>query len=256
MFVTPKKGLGQHFLTDKNIAGKIVDSLSLEGYSKIIEVGPGTGILTSIMLNKGLDVYAVEIDREAVSYLKKHLPSLKGKIFHEDFLRFPLSEKFNEPVAVAGNFPYNISSQILFRILENRNLIREVVCMLQKEVAVRIAESPGNKIYGITSVLLQAFYNIEYLFTVTEKSFYPPPAVKSAVIKLSRNNTEKLECDEKLFFIIVKAAFNRRRKTLRNSLKRFLPQTSISSDILDKRPEQLGVNDFVMLTNMVEGGRS
>lgn len=250
MFVTPKKGLGQHFLRDKNIARKIVDSLSFEGYSKLIEVGPGTGILTEIMVERGLDVYSVEIDSEAFSYLGKRFPSLNGKIFHADFLDFPLSGIFKTPVGLIGNFPYNISSQIFFKILENKSIIREVVGMVQKEVALRIAEPPGSRIYGITSVLLQAFFNIEYLFSVSEKSFYPSPAVKSAVIKLVRNNTERLDCNEKIFFSIVKTAFNKRRKTLRNSLKGFIPKEATENPVLNKRPEQLGVNEFIQLAKI------
>ncbi len=255
MYVTPKKRLGQHFLWDKNIARKIVDSLSLDGYTKLIEVGPGTGILTEIMVERGLDVYPVEIDPEAFSYIEKRFPSLNSKIFHADFLDFPLSGIFKTPVGLIGNFPYNISSQIFFKILENRSIVKEAVGMVQKEVALRIAEPPGSRIYGITSVLLQAFYNIEYLFSVSEKSFYPSPAVKSAVIKLVRNDTEKLDCNEKIFFSIVKTAFNKRRKTLRNSLKGLLPAEATQNPILNKRPEQLEVNEFIHLARMAEGGK-
>ncbi len=252
-YVTPKKSLGQHFLRDKNIAEKIVQNLNPKETENIIEVGPGTGILTGILIDKKLNPYLIEIDRESVVYLKAKFPSTDKKIFHADFLDFPLSDKFSQPVSIVGNFPYNISSQIFFKILENRNIVREVVCMVQKEVGLRIAETPGNKVYGITSVLLQAFYDIQYLFTVSEKAFTPRPNVKSAVIRLKRNKTEKLECNEKLFFNVVKTAFNQRRKTLRNSLQNLLKNKNLPEEILKKRPEELSVQDFVNLTRLLEG---
>lgn len=254
-FVSPKKHLGQHFLRDENIAKKIVSSLSKKNYSLIIEVGAGTGVLTKYLLQeKSFDTYVVEIDRESIRFLKKNFPQLEGKIINKDILDFDSSflpsTVNHQPFAVIGNFPYNISSQILFIVLEYRNQIPEVVGMFQKEVAERIASPPGNKTYGILSVLMQAFYEIEYLFTVHENVFYPPPKVKSGVIRLTRNSTEKLNCDEKLFFTVVKTAFNQRRKTLRNALSKFGIK-NLPAEILNKRAEQLSVNDFVNLTQEI-----
>lgn len=254
-FVSPKKHLGQHFLRDENIAKKIVSSLSKKNYSLIIEVGAGTGVLTKYLLQeKSFDTYVVEIDRESIRFLKKNFPQLEGKIINKDILDFDSSflpsTVNHQPFAVIGNFPYNISSQILFKVLEYRNQIPEVVGMFQKEVAERIASPPGNKTYGILSVLMQAFYEIEYLFTVHENVFYPPPKVKSGVIRLTRNSAEKLNCDEKLFFTVVKTAFNQRRKTLRNALSKFGIK-NLPAEILNKRAEQLSVNDFVNLTQEI-----
>jgi 16S rRNA (adenine1518-N6/adenine1519-N6)-dimethyltransferase len=251
--VRAKKNLGQHFLNDKNIAKRIVDSLQSGAVSKVLEIGPGMGVLTQfLMQNSAYETSVVEIDRESVEYLEKHYPELKDRIISADFLRLRLDNYFQEPFAVIGNFPYNISSQIFFKILEYRNQIPEVVGMLQKEVAERLAAGPGSKTYGILSVLLQAYYNIEYLFTVHENVFTPPPKVKSGVIRLTRNERQHLDCDEKLFTSIVKMAFNQRRKTMRNSLKSMINNDELKANpIFDKRPEQLSVAEFEMLTKMI-----
>lgn len=253
--VRAKKHLGQHFLKDENIARNIAESLTGYGnYKTILEIGPGMGVLTKFLLErKDFEIFVAEIDRDSVAYLKTHYPSLSPNIIEGDFLRMSLEDKFKEPFAVIGNFPYNISSQIMFRILENRDLIPEAAGMFQKEVAERIAAPPGSKTYGILSVLLQAFYKIEYLFTVHEHVFSPPPKVKSAVIRLQRNDTSALSCDEKKFFSVVKMAFNQRRKTLRNSLKQMgYSSEALSDPIFEKRPEQLSVKDFEHLTNLTE----
>lgn len=250
-YVKPKKHLGQHFLRDENIARKIVDSLQNTGsYSTLIEIGAGTGVLTKYLFeNPDYKTIVVEIDTESVEYLQTHFPEKKEQVLHADFLKFPLKEEFKEPFGIIGNFPYNISSQIFFKVLENRDLVIEVVGMIQKEVAERIASGPGNKTYGILSVLLQAFYDIEYLFKVPPQVFNPPPKVDSAVIRLKRNTTKQLSCDEKRFFEIVKAGFNQRRKTLRNALKGFLTEETKTLEILGKRAEQLSVTNFESLTN-------
>lgn len=251
--VRAKKSLGQHFLRDLNIAKKIVDSLDCEQTNKVLEIGPGMGVLTQYLLpNKNFETYVVEIDTESVAYLKENYPELEERIIGEDFLRFDLSNLFNEPFSVIGNFPYNISSQIFFRILDYKDQIPEVVCMIQKEVAERMSAKPNCKAFGILSVLMQAFYDIEYLFTVGEKVFDPPPRVKSAVIRMRRNTTAKLDCNEQLFIRIVKAGFNQRRKTLRNSLKSLLGDKKLEDNIMGQRPEQLSVSEFVELTNKVE----
>lgn len=252
--VRAKKNLGQHFLKDKNIALKIVDSLQAVNTKQVLEIGPGMGVLTQFLLqNTNYQTTVVEIDRESVAYLKQHFPELTDRIIGEDFLKMNLNQYFDGPFAVIGNFPYNISSQILFKVLDFRDQVPEVVGMFQKEVAERIATGPGSKTYGILSVFLQAFYDIEYLFTVHENVFSPPPKVKSAVIRLSRNQRQKLDCNEKLFFQLVKAGFNQRRKTLRNSLKSFISSQELKeSEIFAKRPEQLGVNEFVQLTRLIE----
>ena len=252
--VKAKKNLGQHFLKDKNIAQKIVDSLSQCQTQDVLEIGPGMGVLTRFLLqNEHYRTTVVEIDRESVDYLKVHFPALEGHIISQDFLKLDLREHFHAPFSVIGNFPYNISSQIFFRILEFRDRIPLVVCMIQKEVAERLSTGPGSKTYGILSVLLQAYYQVEYLFTVPEQVFIPPPRVKSGVIRLSRNEREKLDCDEKLFLQVVKASFNQRRKTIRNSLKSLITDDRIKSlDIFSKRPEQLSVNDFVSLTQLIK----
>jgi len=249
----PKKSLGQHFLNDKGVAEKIVSSLQADGISHVIEVGPGMGALTPFLLQEQrFDTRFVEIDVAAAEYLKAQFPAIKDKLIVADFLHQPIETYFgHEPLAVIGNFPYNISTQIFFKILEYRSQVKEVVGMLQKEVAERIAAPPGSKTYGITSVLLQAFYDVEYLFTVHEHVFTPPPKVKSGVIRLTRNQTESLPCDESLFFRVVKTAFNQRRKMLSNSLKNLLPAGHAPNAILSKRPEQLGVQDFVELTQFV-----
>ena len=249
--VRAKKHLGQHFLKDLSIAQRIADSLP-EGYAlPVLEIGPGMGVLSQFLLqNHQITFKAVEIDRESVDYLHVKFPEME--VIEGDFLKMDLAPLFDgKPFAIIGNFPYNISSQIFFRVLENRDRIPYVVGMIQKEVAERIAAPHGNKTYGITSVLLQAFYSIDYLFTVHEHVFDPPPKVKSAVISLTRNTTKQLDCDEKLFVQVVKTAFNQRRKTLRNSLKPLLQGVSCSEPIFEKRPEQLSVADFVALTNMV-----
>ena len=250
--VQPKKHLGQHFLKDENIARKIVASLS-PGTQSVLEIGPGTGILTKHLIDLNIqDYFVIEIDKESVEYLKIKYPGFAEKIIQKDFLKFDLDTVFTSDFSIIGNFPYNISSQILFKVLEYRNKVNEVVGMFQKEVAERIASPSGSKKYGILSVLVQAFYDIEYLFTVNENVFYPPPKVRSAVIRLVRNNTIKLDCDERLFFEIVKAGFNQRRKTLRNSLKKFeIQKTELAINLLSKRAEQLSVKDFEYLTKKI-----
>lgn len=248
--VKAKKSLGQHFLKDQNIARKITDSL-LPVTSDVLEIGPGMGVLTRHLLEQGtFSVKAIDIDRESIAYLHNEFPLHRDKIIFGDFLKAPLSDWYVAPFSVIGNLPYNISSQIFFRIIENRQLVRQVVCMIQKEVAERITATHGNKTYGILSVFLQAFYHIEYLFTVSGKVFDPSPKVKSAVIRLTRNTRENLECDESLFFRIVKTGFNQRRKTLRNSLRQILP-SGFTSDTLCLRPEQLSVEDFIRLSTEI-----
>lgn len=251
--VRAKKNLGQHFLKDKAIAQRIVDSLHANAVNKVLEIGPGMGVLTQYLLKKqSFETYAVEIDRESVDYLNDHYPEMKARIISSDFLRMRLDQLFNEPFALIGNFPYNISSQIFFRVLEYRDQIPEIVGMLQKEVAERLAAGPGSKTYGILSVFLQAYYDIEYLFTVNEEVFSPPPKVKSGVIRLTRNQTQRLDCDEKLFFSIVKMAFNQRRKTMRNSLKSMMVSDELKvNPVFDKRPEQLGVAEFERITRLI-----
>jgi len=249
--VRPKKHLGQHFLTDKNIARNIVDLTNAEAAS-VIEIGAGTGVLTQFLLKSHAEqLHIIEIDEESVEYLLLHFPELEGKVSQTDFLKSNISA-FRAPLTIIGNFPYNISSQIFFKILEHKNTVNEVVCMIQKEVAERIASASGNKTYGILSVLLQAWYDIEYHFTVGEKVFNPPPKVKSAVIRLRRNKTEKLACNEVLFQQIVKKGFNQRRKTLRNALRDILQPEVMAEEILNKRAEQLNVVDFVRLTNLID----
>jgi 16S rRNA (adenine1518-N6/adenine1519-N6)-dimethyltransferase len=255
-FVRAKKQFGQHFLTDETIAEDIVKSLSLTSQYKIVlEVGPGMGVLTKYLVTRqNFETHVIDIDRDSIAYLKKHFPVLEGKIIEGDFLALDLATLFNnQSFAVIGNFPYNISTEILFKVLDHKNTVPEVVGMFQKEVAERIAAKPRNKTYGITSVLLQAFYDIEYLFTVHEHVFNPPPKVKSAVIRLKRNAVQQLDCNEKLFKQVVKAGFNQRRKTLRNSIKAFpLKPEFLDHIYLTKRAEELSVSDFVALTNMIE----
>ena len=257
MKIKAKKSLGQHFLNDKGIAAQIVSSLKADGIRHLIEVGPGMGALTPFLLQEArFDTRFVEVDADAAAYLKAHYPAIQDKLVVADFLQYPLDAYFgNVPLAVIGNFPYHISTQIFFKILDHRSQVKEVVGMLQKEVAERIASPPGSKVYGITSVLLQAFYNVEYLFTVHEHVFIPPPKVKSGVVRLTRNNVENLPCNEKLFVNIVKTAFNQRRKMLGNSLKSILParmNTENFSSVFSKRPEQLAVQDFIELTQLIE----
>ena len=251
--VKAKKHLGQHFLKDLNIAQKIADTLSFSGYKKVLEIGPGMGVLTQFLLEKKAEIHVIEIDKESVNYLKNHFPKLQDKIISDDFLKFDIVSYFKEPFAVIGNFPYNISSQIVFKVIELRNFIPEFGGMFQKEVAEPICEKAGSKTYGILSVLTQAFYDAEYLFTVSEHVFNPPPKVKSGVLRLVRKSNYQLECDEKLFFNVVKTAFNQRRKTLRNSLKTFqLSEQLKENPIFDKRPEQLSVNQFIELTLLLQ----
>lgn len=254
--VRAKKHLGQHFLNDLSIAEAIVNSLiQTDKYDTVLEIGPGMGVLTQFLIQqKNYTTFPIDVDRESIAFLVEKFPSLKGNIIYGDFLKIDLNEiVHNKPFAVIGNFPYNISTQILFKVYEYRHQVPELVGMFQKEVAERVAAKPGNKTYGITSVLLQAYYDIEYLFTVDEHVFNPPPKVKSAVIRLTRNHTEKLDCDEVFFKVVVKTAFNQRRKTMRNSVKVFLNETTKQHPILDKRPEQLSVEEFVMLTNLLKG---
>jgi 16S rRNA (adenine1518-N6/adenine1519-N6)-dimethyltransferase len=253
--IRPKKHLGQHFLHDENIARKIVGCLSKD-IINVVEVGPGSGVLSKYLLeNPGLNSIFFEIDSEAVLYLQKQYPAISGRLMEKDFLQADLSG-IPVPFAVIGNFPYNISTQILFRVLEYRNSVAEVIGMFQKEVAERVASPPGSKKYGILSVLLKAWFDIEYLFTVNESVFYPPPKVKSAVIRIQRNEIKKLNCNEELFFTTVKTAFNQRRKTLRNALKGMIPSGKLLSPgiqaLLDKRAEQLNVADFIELTRTIE----
>ncbi|MDR1273884.1 MAG: 16S rRNA (adenine(1518)-N(6)/adenine(1519)-N(6))-dimethyltransferase RsmA [Odoribacteraceae bacterium] len=250
MEVRAKKHLGQHFLKDQNIARKITGSL-LPVTQDVLEVGPGTGVLTRYLLEMPVSLRAVEIDAEAVEHLHAAFPGHRERITRGDFLAIPLPRWFDGPFSIIGNFPYNISSQIFFKVLAHRERVPQVVCMIQKEVAERISSPHGNKSYGILSVLLQAYYTIEYLFTVNEQVFDPPPRVKSAVIRLTRNARATLGCDERLFLAVVKSGFNQRRKTLRNSLKALLP-AGFSSDKLALRPEQLPVDDFIALCNEIQ----
>jgi 16S rRNA (adenine1518-N6/adenine1519-N6)-dimethyltransferase len=256
--VRPKKFLGQHFLKDQNVARKIVDSL--EGYAApgVLEIGPGMGVLTQYLIKKeNIDLWVVEIDRDSVAYLHEHYPSLSPHIISGDFLEMDLVTILPGNFSVIGNFPYNISSQIFFKILDYRNQVDQVVCMLQKEVADRIASQHGNKTYGILSVLLQAYYSIQYLFKVPPGVFVPPPKVMSAVIRLKRNERKQLGCDEKLFVQVVKQGFNNRRKTLRNALKNLNLAAEINAlSLLDKRAEQLSVDDFIHLTRLIEDSRA
>lgn len=247
--VRAKKFLGQHFLTDESIAERIARSLTGRT-ANLLEIGPGMGVLTKYLVGDARYRFkAIELDTESVDYLHRHYPTLD--VIEGDFLRLDLNRIFDDATfSIIGNFPYNISSQILFRVFEQRNSVPEVVGMFQKEVAERVAAGPGSKTYGILSVLLSAFYNIEYLFTVHENVFNPPPKVKSAVIRLTRNDVAKLDCDEKLFVQVVKTGFNQRRKTLRNALKPLnLPLDAVPDDLLAKRAEQLSVAEFTLITN-------
>jgi 16S rRNA (adenine1518-N6/adenine1519-N6)-dimethyltransferase len=251
--VRAKKHLGQHFLNDENIARNIVDALlEKDASSSIIEVGPGTGVLTQFMIQQQTKFLALDVDTESVHFLKNKYPEQKDKILVCDFLEADLTKLAGPKYNVIGNFPYNISSQIMFKVLDHKNEVDYVVGMFQKEVAMRLAEKPGSKVYGILSVLLQAFYDIEYLFTVNENAFTPPPKVKSAVIRLTRNTIQKLNCDEVLFKKVVKTTFNQRRKTIRNSVRTLFNNNELRHPLLDKRPEQLSVAQFVELTQFVE----
>ena len=263
--VRPKKQLGQHFLTDQEVAQKIANTVDACPGLPILEVGPGMGVLTQYLLPKGRPVKVVEIDTESVAYLKEHMPQLGEDILEDDFLRMPLDRIFSgNPFVLTGNYPYNISSQIFFRTLEYRDLIPCCTGMIQREVALRMAAAPGSRTYGILSVLLQAWYDIEYLFTVDEHVFCPPPKVKSAVIRLTRNSVTSLPCQEALFRRVVKTTFNQRRKTLRNNIRPLLTQIDteqtgkgiqpkdhtewLAQPLFQKRPEQLSVQDFIQLT--------
>jgi 16S rRNA (adenine1518-N6/adenine1519-N6)-dimethyltransferase len=256
--VRAKKHLGQHFLTDKNIAAKIVDSLRpANRYTQVLEVGPGMGILSDFLLQKpDYQTYLIDIDTESYLFLQKKYPQLADRLINADFLEMDFGSVFSGPFAIIGNFPYNISSQILFKVLDSRQQVVEVVGMFQKEVAERCTAKAGSKEYGILSVFLQAYYKVEYLFTVKAGVFNPPPKVLSAVIRLTRNEVEQLNCDEKLFWQVVKAGFNQRRKTLRNALSALINKEAMASEpMLDLRAERLTVNDFVELTNKITENR-
>lgn len=253
--VKPKKFLGQHFLKDLSIAKDIADTVDECPGLPILEVGPGMGVLTQFLMEKGREVKVVELDFESVAYLRENFPALEGNIIEDDFLKLKLEKLFDgRPFVLTGNYPYNISSQIFFKMLDYKDLIPCCTGMIQKEVAERIAAGPGSKTYGILSILIQAWYKVEYLFTVHEHVFNPPPKVKSAVIRMTRNETKELRCNERLFKLIVKTTFNQRRKTLRNSISSILEKGNpLSNDpVFNKRPEQLSVQEFIELTNRVE----
>lgn len=258
MEVRAKKALGQHFLTDQGIAMTIVDSLEAGGVRNVLEIGPGMGVLTQYLLKRDdIDLRLVELDGESVEYLLTHFPGMQGKLYEMDYLKLDVHLLFPGEYRVIGNFPYNISSQIFFKILEDKDRVTEVVCMIQKEVADRIAEKPGTKTYGILSVLLQAWYDIDYIISVGSGAFCPPPKVQSAVIRLRRNGRSSLGCDERLFKMVVKTAFNQRRKTLRNALKPLLTDAvDTDAPVFDLRAERLSVEDFVALTNLIAKGQS
>ena len=250
MDVKPKKHLGQHFLIDEKISEQISNAISKSNKINLLEIGPGTGALTKFLLHENIDLISYELDVESITYLKNIFPTLI--VYNEDILKTDWTKIFKGNYSVTGNFPYNISSQILFKIYENRTIIDEMVGMFQKEVAERVCSGPGTKKYGILSVLIQAYYDVEYLFTVNEEVFNPPPKVKSGVIKITRNNIIKLDCDEKLFFRVVKAIFNQRRKMARNSLKSLLGDKKIDHVLLTKRPEELSIENFTEITKMIE----
>ena len=254
MEVRAKKALGQHFLTDQSIAKTIVGALTKSEVRDVLEIGPGMGVLTQYLLGReDIDLKMVELDGESVEYLMSHYPGMLGKLYEADYLKLDIHKIFPDRYRIIGNFPYNISSQIFFKILDDKDRVPEVVCMIQKEVADRIAEAPGSKTYGILSVLLQAWYDIDYIVSVGPGAFAPPPKVKSAVIRLRRNSRTELGVDEKLFKNVVKTAFNQRRKTLRNALKPLMKEGFDSSDpVFDLRAEKLGVEDFIELTRMFE----
>jgi len=254
MSVKAKKHLGQHFLNDENIAQKIADTLTLKGYDKVLEIGPGMGVLTKYLLKKDITTYVIEIDPESVEYLKANYLNLASRIIEENILKYDLNKIFeNQSFAIIGNFPYNISTQIVFKTLEFRHQIPEFAGMFQKEVAARICHKEGSKAYGILSVLVQAFYDAEYLFTVPPQVFDPPPKVDSGVLRLTRKKDYELPCDEKLFFRVVKTAFQQRRKTLRNSLKTLDLSDNLREDVIfGQRPEQLSVEQFIELTTSIE----
>lgn len=251
MKVSPKKHLGQHFLADKNISRKIADAILYDKVRNVVEIGPGTGALTEFLMLQDNKLKLIDLDKESIEYLHQKYPEKKADIIYGDFLKMDCKDYFEEEFIVTGNFPYNISTQIMFKVVENRKQVTEVVGMFQKEVAQRIAEKHGSKTYGILSVIVQAFYDVEYLFTVSENVFIPPPKVKSGVIRLIRKENQKLDCDEKLFIQIVKATFNQRRKTIHNSLKKLGLDKSTPEKFATKRPEQLSVEEFVELTKLM-----
>ena len=252
--VKAKKYLGQHFLNDESVAERIADTLTLKDYKKILEIGPGMGVLTKYLLKKDITTYVIEIDKESVEYLQANYLNLAPRIIEKDFLKYDLSSVFNqEQFAIIGNFPYNISTQIVFKTLEMRDQIPEFSGMFQKEVALRICSKEGSKVYGILSVLVQAYYDAEYLFTVPPNVFNPPPKVESGVLRLIRKKEYTLACDDTSFFKVVKTAFQQRRKTLRNSLKTFNLSDNLKANVIfDKRPEQLAVQEFIELTQLIE----
>lgn len=252
--VKPKKSLGQHFLKDMQVAQRIADTLDAYKGFPVLEIGPGTGVLTRFLLEAGHQLTVVELDWESVDYLRTHYPALEDKIIADDFLQLDLSRLFESPFCVIGNYPYNISSQIFFKVIDYKDHIPCCSGMIQKEVAERLAAGPGSKTYGIISILLQLWYDVEYLFTVSEQVFDPPPKVKSAVIRMTRNERKSLDCDEKLFKTVVKTSFNQRRKTLRNSMKPILGKDcpDYVLPVFDKRPEQLSIDDFIELTRLTE----
>jgi len=252
--VKAKKSFGQHFLKDHEIAKRIASTLDDYPALPVLEVGGGTGMLTQYLIQKGKDLTVVEIDYESIAYLIEHFPELKGRNIQQDFLKMDLKQLYDGNFCIIGNYPYNISSQIFFKVLDYKENIPCVSGMIQKEVAERMTASPGKKAYGILSVLLQVWYDIEYLFTVNEQAFIPPPKVKSAVVRLTRNNRKQLNCNEKLFKTVVKTSFNQRRKMLRNSIKSLLKEDSVlpEDSILTKRPEQLSIEQFEQLTNLLE----
>jgi len=259
MTVKAKKHLGQHFLVDKNVSRKIAQQFGgFQECNTVLEIGPGMGALTQFLLeHPNIDLHVMEIDTESIAYLNENFPALKGKIHNNDFLKTDLTTLFGDkPFAVVGNFPYNISSQILFHCIKFRNQIPEIMGMFQKEVALRIAEKPGSKTYGILSVLFQTYYDITYCFTVDENVFNPPPKVKSGVIRCTRNERTTLPCNEELYIQVVKATFNQRRKTIRNGLKSITDVQKLNHPFLDKRPEQLSVENFIELTLHVEDNAS
>ena len=251
--IRPKKSLGQHYLKDENIARKIVGLLEADGIGNVLEIGPGSGILTKILFaSDRYKTWAVEIDRDSVEALRTKFPDKHGQILHQNFLRFDPGMIASEDMAIIGNFPYNISSQIFFKILEYRNQVTEVVCMVQKEVAERISAAHGSKTYGILSVLLQAYYSVEYKFSVSPAVFYPVPKVNSAVIRLARKKIRELDCNEALFSRVVKASFNQRRKMIRNSIKSLMPAEHPDHEFLSRRPEQLDITQFISLTSWLQ----
>ena len=250
MNVKPKKYLGQHFLLDNTVSQRIAEAIKIENKVNLLEIGPGTGALTQFLMGESINLIAYELDKESTIYLNENFPKLT--VHNQDILKIEWKSIFNGNFSVTGNFPYNISSQIMFKIYENRDIIDQMVGMFQKEVAERICSSTGTKKYGILSVLIQAFYNVDYLFTVNEDAFNPPPKVKSGVIRIERNDVIKLDCDEKLFFRVVKAIFNQRRKMARNSLKSMLGDLKIDHVLLTKRHEQLSVENFIEITKLLE----